>query len=131
MIGENGHATIITSVKLTVVGFAKVMIVMSWEGWVRTMAGAWNQPEELEGPDPFPSSEGYRLEIVLDLHRRGNAGGGCREHNLRGQCIFRVAEILLGTRSGPFTRRSGGQHGGVQVDEKEERVVSWAKSSKA
>ena len=91
MIGENGHATIITSVKLTVVGFAEVMIVMSWEGGVRTVAGAWNQPEELEWPDPFPSSEGYRLEIVLGLHRRSNAGGGRREHNLRGQSIFRVA----------------------------------------
>jgi len=68
VIGENGHATIITSVKLTVVGFAKVMIVMSWEGWVRTMAGAGNQPEGLEGPDPFSSSEGYCLEIVLGLH---------------------------------------------------------------
>ena len=68
VVGENGHATIITSVKLTVIGFAKVVIVMSWEGWVRTMAGAWNQPKGLEGPDPFSSGEGYRLEIVLGLH---------------------------------------------------------------
>ena len=29
VIGENGHATIITSVKPTVIGFTKVMVVMS------------------------------------------------------------------------------------------------------